>query len=132
MGVAESAKKPTRKALNYAIGQLGENAATDYLYRHGYRILARNYRCKGGELDIIAEHDGHVVFVEVKTRSPRAYFKPEVAVDFKKRARVRRAAEMYLSGYRDPSPSRFDVVSIDLDLNDTIREIRLVQNAFSE
>ncbi len=52
------------------LGRFGENAVAYYLEKKGYRILKRNYRVKGGELDIIAEKDGVVAFVEVKTRTP--------------------------------------------------------------
>jgi putative endonuclease len=129
--VGAPAQPPTRKQLNKSIGARGEAAAERELRRLGYRILERNYRCKAGEIDIIAEHQGHVVFVEVKTRSPRSYLPPEAAVDDEKQARVRKTAKFYLSPYRQPSPARFDVVCVDLDASDAVAQIRVQSNAFA-
>lgn len=122
----------SRKALNRQIGALGETAADEHLRRRGYRILCRNYRCAAGEIDIIAEHRDKLVFVEVKTRSPRAHLPPAEAVDEDKRDRVRKAAKYYLSSYRDPSPRRFDIVSVLLDSSDAVLSIEVEMNAFAE
>src|SRR5262245_6498635 len=108
----------SRKTLNRAIGNLGEDLAVRELQRRNYRILERNFRCAAGEIDIIAEHDGHIAFVEVKARSPRALASPEEAVDDAKRKRIRNAAANYLLPYRQPSPSRFDIVAVLLDDQD--------------
>jgi putative endonuclease len=119
-----------RKKLNREIGALGEESAERFLRKEGYRVLARNYRCKAGEIDIIAEDRGTIVFVEVKTRSPRAKLAPEEAVDAAKREHLRRAAKFYLASYREPSPTRFDIVSVWLDARDAVTEIRLDTDAF--
>ena len=119
-----------RKLLNRAIGAAGEDAAEAWLRREGFRILERNHRNPAGEIDIIAEHRGVVVFIEVKTRSPRAWQPPEAAVDADKRRRLRGAAKWYLGQYRNPSPCRFDIVSIDLDGADRVVEIRHFSAAF--
>ena len=100
------------------LGQSGEDAAASLLQARGYRILARNFRCRWGEIDIIAEEGGYLVFVEVKTRSGRGFGAPAEAVDPKKRQRLRRVAERYLycRGPRgrggEPPPCRFDVVTV--------------------
>lgn len=122
----------SRKRLNRQIGDLGEQAATAFLRAQGYRILERNYRCRCGEIDIIAEDHGEIVFVEVKTRSPRAYLPPADAVDEQKRQRIRKAASFYLSSFRDPSPRRFDIVSVLVDEHDAVTHIHLDPRAFGE
>jgi len=94
-------------------GAAGETAAAAWLRRRGYAILARNYRCRAGELDIVARRGADVVFVEVKTRGPRAIALPAEQVDARKRARIVRAARSYLArlGGNDPA-CRFDVVEV--------------------
>ena len=119
-----------RKSQNKAIGDLGEDAAAEFLRNHGYRILERNHRNRAGEIDIIAEHRGHIVFVEVKTRSPRANRPAAEAVDEEKQDRIKRAARLYLAPYRNPSPSRFDIVSVLLDTNDAVQRIHHEEDAY--
>ena len=65
------------------LGNAGENLAAAYLENHGYRILERNYRCKQGEIDIIAQKCDVLVFIEVKTRRTLRYGTPGAAVDYK-------------------------------------------------
>ncbi|MEJ3404228.1 YraN family protein [Rathayibacter sp. YIM 133350] len=74
------------------LGRWGEDLAADYLRQHGYRVLERNWRCRQGEIDVVAEHDGEIVFVEVKTRSSLAYGHPFEAITLGKLARMRRLA----------------------------------------
>lgn len=112
------------------LGQLGENAAVKALQKAGYRIIHRNYLCKSGEIDIIAEHRNAIVFVEVKTRSPRSWATPESAITPEKMARVRRAAEYYLSAFRKPSAVRFDVVTVLTTDNDRIDKVTIIADAF--
>ncbi|MBX7246376.1 MAG: YraN family protein [Candidatus Sumerlaeaceae bacterium] len=121
---------PPRKTLNRAIGALGENAAQRHLQKLGCRILERNFRCKAGEMDIIAEQGGTIVFAEVKTRSPRAEFAPETAVDGEKQGRLIATARFYLGRYREPSPHRFDIVSVYLDDRDQVSRIEHFPDAF--
>jgi putative endonuclease len=120
----------TRKRLNRELGAAGEAAAEAELRRRGWRILERNFRCPAGEIDIIAEDRGIVAFVEVKTRSPRAYLPPGEAVDSVKQTRIAAAAKYYLRRYRDPSPVRYDVVSVWLSERDVVERIELVTSAF--
>lgn len=112
------------------IGRLGEDAAVRQLRREGYRIIDRNYAARGGEVDIIAEHDGMIVFVEVKTRSSRAWASPESAVTPEKRARVIRAASRYLAEFNTPSPARYDIVGVLTDDQARIVSINIQRHAF--
>jgi len=91
----------------------GEQAAERHLREAGYRVLLRNYRCRSGEIDLIA-FDGEVlVFVEVKARSAGGYGDPFDAVDDHKQHRIIRAAEWYIheNGLYDRN-ARFDVVGV--------------------
>ena len=121
---------PRRKELNRVVGGIGEDAAARELLRRGFRILERNHVCGGGELDIIAEKDGEIVFVEVKTRSPRAMAEPRAAVDADKQRRIKAAASYYLKRFRQPSPPRFDIVSVWIDSADQVDRIELECRAF--
>ena len=92
------------------VGDKYERLAAEHLQRAGYRIRERNFRCKFGEVDLIAEKDGYLVFVEVKYRSTARYGMPSEAVDARKQKRIRQAAQLYLqrTGQAD-RPLRFDV-----------------------
>jgi putative endonuclease len=98
-----------------ARGQLGvdgEDAAVAYLEANGYRIVERNFRCERGELDIVAERAGTIIFCEVKTRSTDRWGHPSEAVNHQKRARIRRlAAHWLLERGARPAAVRFDVIS---------------------
>lgn len=78
------------------IGDFGEKAAEEYLEEMDYEILERNYRLKFGEIDIIAEKGGCIVFVEVKTRKNNFFGEPSEYVDRKKQSRVKKAAACYI------------------------------------
>ena len=96
--------------------RLGENMAAKYLRTKGYYILRRNYRVRGGEIDIIAKQNQTLVFVEVKTRRQNAGGYPEEAVTPKKLKRMDLAIQNYLMQKRQPPKEmRIDVISIELD-----------------
>lgn len=111
-----------------AIGKSREAEAAGYLRKQGYEILAQNYRCRIGELDIIAREGAYLVFVEVKYRADARYGYPQEAVDARKMARLRRTARYYLTErYRSGEAAplcRFDVVAI------LGNELTLIRNAF--
>lgn len=118
-------------------GSSGENVATEYLKKKGYRILERNYaNTKGrrlGELDIIASFDGKIVFVEVKTREwERNSPLPEESVNRKKLHRLEKIAVSYLKVKgKESMPYHFDVIAIFLDsLNEQVLEIRHLKHVF--
>lgn len=94
------------------IGDIYEKKAENILLSHGYQILEKNYRVKGGEIDIIAEKDGTIVFVEVKYRSNLKFGYGIEAVDLRKIRRIYRAAKIYLTLNREYSSRvRFDCIS---------------------
>ncbi len=112
------------------LGRRGEEAAAEFLIANGFRVLERRYRSRAGEIDLIAQEGDTVVFVEVKTRTSLACGLPAEAVDRRKRARLARAASIYLmrSGTSD-RPCRFDVVEVLRVPGRTLR-IRLIRDAF--
>lgn len=95
------------------IGQLGEDLAAKFLKRNGFTIIIRNYRKKYGELDIIAENEGDLVFIEVKTRTTESHGSAEEAVTVSKQQQIIKLAMIYISENELFDKSvRFDVVSI--------------------
>ncbi len=109
------------------LGRTGERLAERHLKRAGYRLLARNFRAAGAEIDLVAAEGDTIVFVEVKTRLDIKAGRPEEAVDSRKQARIRRAAEIYLSRHRaHNAPVRFDVVAI----TGAERRVELFRDAF--
>ncbi|MFZ0246532.1 YraN family protein [Candidatus Binatus sp.] len=112
-----------------ALGRRGERAAERHLRRNGYRIVVRNFRAAGAEIDLVAIDGDILVFVEVKTRRSRAAGAPEEAVDERKQTRMRRAAEVFARRYRaDEIEMRFDIVAVDA--SGKRLEIELLRNAF--
>ena len=109
-----------------AEGERLETIAAALLTDNGYTVLARNWRRSTGEIDIVAEEDGWLVFVEVKYRRSGTAGAPEEAVDRRKQARIRRTAEWYLkeNGIPVTARCRFDVVSYGPG------GVRLIRNAF--
>ena len=102
--------------MNQAKGQLGEEAASKYLQNLGYHIVARNYRCPEGEIDIICTYQKELVFVEVKTRPSTSFGFPEEAVTRKKQNTIRKASRHFLADYPERYHEiRFDVISILLE-----------------
>ena len=115
------------------IGGDAERVACDYLASHGYRIVETNYRCKLGELDVVAEdQDGVLCFVEVRsrTRGPRDFGRPVETIGQVKRRRIIRAAEQYIFARAvDPERAmRFDVVGVVFEPNHVTLE--LIRDAF--
>lgn len=96
------------------MGRAGEKTALKFLKKKKYKILERNYSTRFGEADIIAEIDGIIVFVEVKTRLNRAFGRPLEAVDSFKQMRYRKIAEYYLYTKRiSDTLVRFDVIEVE-------------------
>jgi len=117
-------RKPSDEAPTKALGRRGEKAAARFLRKSGLKILARNYRCPGGEIDLIAldtstGKNGQpetIVFVEVKTRSTETPAGPESAVGVHKRKQVKKAARYYLRHHpTDGYHTRYDVVAVVIE-----------------
>ena len=112
------------------LGSAGERLAAERLRQAGYTIRAANYRCKVGEIDIVAEEDGDIVFVEVKTRRGTAYGLPEEAVTPAKQRKIIAAAQTYLAAQGQLDASwRVDVVAIALTPSGKLEEVRIYRNA---
>lgn len=115
---------------NKVLGGEGETIAVAYLERLRYRIIERNFRCKGGEVDIVARDGKTLVFVEVKTRKNAAYGPPQLAVTPFKQRQISKAALTWLAKNRRlDEGARFDVVAITLDSSGSPR-IEHITNAF--
>ncbi len=118
--------------MDNSSGAAGERAAAEYLGKKGYEIVARNYRSRFGEIDLIARGGGCLVFVEVKTRKPGAKVGPLEAVTPAKRRRIVKTALVYLSGPNGAAPGlqpRFDVVAVAFS-GDGAVSVRQIENAF--
>lgn len=114
-----------------ALGRRGEEAARAFLARRGLRILAENYSCPAGELDLVAQDRESLVFVEVKTRTSRAFGAPQLAVHWRKQQQIVKAAEWFLAERRLPERAcRFDVVAVSLPDTDQPPQIEWVRDAF--
>ena len=112
-------------------GKAGEKLALKALKRAGYRVLATNFRARGGEIDIVAEHNGTIAFVEVKTRSSDAFAPPVLAVNRSKREKLARTAWYFLKcNSATDKDCRFDVVSIVIGHQSRRPKIEIIPNAF--
>lgn len=111
------------------IGAEKETFVCAWLEHHGYKIVERNFRCRGGEIDIVAREGGYLVFIEVKYRSHESNGLPEEAVDLRKQRVISRVALYYLRrfGYGETTPVRFDVVAL---FGEKDFSVSLYQNAF--
>lgn len=106
-------------------GSLGEDAAAKYLVKQGYKILQRNYFCHFGEIDIVAQDGGFVVFVEVKSRTSYKFGAPREAVDWRKQQTIVQCSKLWLTAHRKYGvPVRFDVVEVMPE------QITLLKDAF--
>ena len=136
MGVADSGRDNARGAtlnnarsatVNNARGALGEALAERHLVQQGLQIVARNYRCRGGEIDLVAEDRGTLVFVEVRMRTDSRFGGAAASVDHRKQARIILAAQHYLLGKRE-RPCRFDVVLL---ATTSAAKLEWIRDAFS-
>lgn len=108
-------------------GKAGEDIVSKYIEKQGYEVIERNFRTSIGEIDIIAAHDGCIVFIEVKTRKNDEYGMPAEAVDTKKQQTISRVASQYLQKYNKfDYPVRFDVAEVWIEQS----KITIIQNAF--
>ena len=118
----ESGRKDTYKK---ECGKSGEDRAVEFLQEKGYNILFRNWRIRTGEIDIIAEKENLLVFVEVKTRTNDFYGNPKDAVGVDKKRRYYQIAKFYSLEIGEEPNARFDVAEVDEQ-----GEINYIKNAF--
>jgi len=115
------------------LGNRGEEEAARFLQRLGWRVLERNYRCRMGEIDIIAvDSQGTLVFAEVRSRSSLSCGLPEESVINKKQNKLRMLAQQYLLARPKlaHNPCRFDVLAVTFNELGEVKTIRHIQNAF--
>jgi putative endonuclease len=115
-----------------ALGEMGEGWAREHLERIGYRVRETNFRCREGEIDIIADHKGCLVFVEVRTKTGSAFGTPEESVTAAKQEKLVSVAMSYLQTHDGlPSEWRIDVVAIEVSPKGRVIRTELIQNAVS-
>lgn len=116
---------------SYSRGRVAERIAAEYLANHGYTIVETNVRVLGGEIDLVADERGTLVFVEVRARRSGVFGDAADSIGWQKRRRVYRAAEAYLQARQIPPSraSRIDVVAIRLDSDGNPTWIEVIKNA---
>lgn len=114
---------------NKKIGGRGEELACQYLKKLGYKILGRNYRIRGGEIDIIAKDGEYLVFVEVKTRWSHEYGLPVESITSWKIKHLLKTAQFYLQKVNwEDGPYRLDFVSVDFADDKNSPALELIKN----
>lgn len=113
------------------LGKRGEDIAAAHLSRRGYKVLERNWRCARGEIDIIATFGAHLVFVEVKTRSSRAFGAPLESITFLKLSRLKSLALAWCQAHPNQSGSlRIDAIGVIAPF-DTPYELEHLEGVFA-
>lgn len=103
-------------------GQAGEDLALVFLQRRGLVLLERNFRCKGGEIDLVMREENMLVFVEVRKRADRRHGGAAASITPRKQARLILAAQVFLQRYGTCPACRFDVIAIDGDSLDWLKD----------
>jgi putative endonuclease len=115
------------------VGKLGEKAAQKFLKKRGYRIRETGFRCRHGEIDIIAQKKDCLVFVEVRTKSNLDFGTPEESITQAKKKKLVALALTYTSTHQNLPPLwRIDVVAIELDEKGKLRRIEHIENAVEQ
>ena len=109
-------------------GLEGEEKAARHLKKQGYKIIAKNFQTRFGEIDIIAENKEYIIFVEVKARGENSIAEPKEFVDLRKQRKIIRTAEIYLAENPTEKQPRFDVVEIKKENGKT--NLNHIPNAF--
>jgi putative endonuclease len=113
----------------HVVGKSGEEIAIQYLLQQGYQVLERNYRCRFGEIDLVARDGSTLAFIEVKTRRSQKFGPAAAAVTLQKQRHLVKASQVYLTRNRKADElCRFDVVTIELDA--LTPHIELIKDAF--
>jgi putative endonuclease len=114
-------------------GKLGENLACEFLGNNGYSIIERNFRCPGGEADIIAQRQDTLVFVEVRTKTSRQFGSPEESITPTKMDHMRNVAAYYWQSHSNlPESWRIDIIAIEMNIHGHVNRIELIENAVSD
>jgi putative endonuclease len=114
-------------------GMLGERLASEFLEENGYQILDKNYRCRDGEIDIIARLEDTLIFIEVRTKRSSRFGIPEESITPVKMERLRKVAAHYCQNHDNlPSSWRIDVVAIEVNNTGRISRIEIIENAVDE
>jgi len=114
-------------------GMLGEKAAQKFLKKRGYRIRETGFRCRHGEIDIIAQQKDCLVFVEVRSKSNLDFGTPEESITQAKKDKLVASALAYTTIHQNlPSLWRIDVVAVDLDDKGMVKRIELIENAVEQ
>ena len=112
-----------------ALGKAGEDFTCDYLKKHGVKVLARNYRAKKGEIDIVAQDGADLIFIEVKTRSSDLYGTAGQAVTYRKQQMIIKTAQWYIMQNNVKEFNvRFDVAEVSASGKDM--SVNYIKNAF--
>jgi len=113
------------------IGKFGEDIASKYLQEKGYKIIERNYRTFLGEIDIISEYKGTIIFVEVKTRRSDRFGYPEEAINLNKQRKIIKNALCYLAKFNLWAKKYcFDVILISISNHKDVKRLKHIRNAF--
>ena len=119
------------KAFNKDIGALGEDISESYLKNLGYKILEKNFRCKCGEIDLIALNKGYICFIEVKTRYGTNFGIPAESVTFSKQNKIYKTAQVYILRKNIiDSNFRFDVMEVILNSDNNDFLVNHIEDAF--
>jgi len=128
--MVKSQLKPTARQ---GLGRTGERLAAETLMSKGYRILERNFRCRQGEIDLVAEDEQDIIFVEVKARRGVSFGLPEDALTMRKRRKLVEVASYYLDLHTCSDRSwRIDVVAVQFSNSGKLEEIRIYEHAVTD
>ncbi|MCL6431057.1 MAG: YraN family protein [Anaerolineae bacterium] len=120
------------RTARQGLGRRGEELAARYLVARGYRILARNYRCSAGEVDLVAMDGDCLVFVEVRTRRGDDWGTPEESVDESKQRKLAQVAGHYVDEHNVADSSwRIDFVAVDLDIRGRVRRLEVMRDVMA-
>ena len=111
-------------------GDAGEKAAAKFLTDRGYDVVDTNFRCRYGEIDIVAHYRDCLVFVEVRTKKSLTFGAPEESITHAKKEKLILTAQTYMQQHKDVPPNwRIDVIAIVMAGDDTVRSIKLIEGA---
>ena len=114
-------------------GMLGERIACNFLNRNGYKIIETNYRCRDGEIDIIAQQQDTLVFFEVRTKKSFLFGSPEESVTRRKMEKLKAVAEHYGQNHCNMPPEwRIDLIAIQMNNSGKVSRIEIIENAIED